>query len=78
MENQSTTQNMRSLKDIGLNGFAGNHAVKKEFTPTKVDDESQCTFSLEQCLINIKAWMDSNRLRMNNGKMEYILFGSRS
>ena len=77
-KNQSTTWNIRSQKDIGLYGFADDHAVKKEFTPTKVDDESQCISSLEQCLINIKAWMDSNRLRMNNGKTESILFGSRS
>ena len=43
-----------------------------------MDDESQCISSPEQCLINIKAWMYSNRLRMNNGKTEFILFGSRS
>ena len=42
--------------------FADDHANKKEFTPTKVDDESQCIYSPEQCLIDIKAWMDSNRL----------------
>ena len=68
MENQSTTWNIRSQKDICLNGFADDHAVKKEFTPTKVDDDSQCIFSLEQCLINIEAWMDIKRLRMNDGK----------
>ena len=43
-----------------------------------MDDESQCIYSLEQCLINIKAWMDSNRLKMNNGKTEFILLESRS
>ena len=41
-----------------------------------MDDESQCIYSLGQCLINIKAWMDSNRLRMNNGKTEFILLES--
>ena len=78
MKNQSTTWNIKSQKDIGLYGFEDDHAVKKEFIPTKVDDESQSISSLEQCLINIKAWMDSSRLRMNNGKTEFILFGSRS
>ena len=38
MDNQSTMQKISSQKDIGLYGFADNHAVKKEFTPTKVDD----------------------------------------
>ena len=78
IKNQSTTWNIRSHKDIGLHGFADDHAIKKEFIPTKVDDESQCISSLEQCLIKIKAWMDRNRLRLNNGKTEFILFGSRS
>ena len=78
MKNHSTTWNIRYQKDIGIYGFVDDHAVKKEFTPTKVDDESHCLSALEQCLINIKAWMDSNRLRMNNGKTEFILFGSRS
>ena len=43
-----------------------------------MDDESQCIYSLVQYLININAWMDSNRLRINNGETEFILFGSRS
>ena len=51
---------------------------RKNLIPTKVDDEYQCIFSLEQCLMNIKAWVDSNRLRMDDGKTEYILFVSRS
>ena len=72
MENQSTMRNIPSQNDIGLYSFPDDHAVQKEFTPTKVDDESQCIFSLEQCLINIKTWMDSNRLRMRDGKMAYI------
>ena len=72
-KNHSTTWNIGSQRDIGLHGLADDHAIKKTFTPTKVDDESQCKYSLEQCLINIKAWMDVNRLRMNNGKTEFIL-----
>ena len=67
-KNQSIIGNIRSQKDIGLYGCADNHTVKKEFKPIKLDDESQCICSLEECLISIKTWMDSNRLRMNNGK----------
>ena len=74
MKNKSTAWNCNwSQQDIGLYGFADDHAVKKEFTPTKEDDESQCLSSLEQCLISIKAWMDNNRLRMNNAKTEFII-----
>ena len=76
-KNQSTKWNKESKKDICFYRFADDHAIKKEFTPSKVDDASQCIYSLEQCLINIKAWMDSNRLKMNNGKTKFILLGSR-
>ena len=62
------------LKGYRLIWLADDHAVKKEFTPTKVDDESQFISSLEQCLISLKAWMDSNRLKMNNGKTKFILY----
>ena len=72
-KNQSITWNIRSQKDIGLYGFADDHTIKKEFTCIKVDDESQRISSLEQSLISIKAWMDSNRLRMNNGKTEFTV-----
>ena len=43
-----------------------------------MNDESQCVYSLGQCLTNVKAWIDSNRLKINNGKTEFILLGSRS
>ena len=72
MENQSTMWNIRSEKHIGLYGFADDHAVKKEFTPTKVDNDFQCISSLEQCLTNQKAWMDSNRFRMFKRVKQFI------
>ena len=44
VKNQSTMCNIRSQKDIDLYGFADDHAVRKEFTPTKVDNESESIF----------------------------------
>ena len=32
---------------------------------------------LEECLKDVKIWMFKNRLQMNNGKTEFIYFGSR-
>ena len=32
---------------------------------------------LEQCATRIKSWMDGNRLKMNGGKTEFIIFGSK-
>ena len=33
--------------------------------------------SLELCMNDIKDWMDSNRLKMNATKTEFIIFGSK-
>ena len=32
---------------------------------------------LEQCATRIKSWMDGNRLKMNDGKTKFIMFGSK-
>ena len=33
--------------------------------------------SLEKTLVDVNEWMNQNRLKMNNAKTEYIMFGSR-
>ena len=63
--------------DVGLNGFADDHSLKRSF---KVDDRKaeQTTISaLQNCLMNVKTWMDENRLKMNDGKTEFIMFGAK-
>ena len=63
--------------DVGLNGFADEHSLKRSF---KADDRKagQSTISaLQNCLMNVKTWMDENRLKMNDGKTEFIMFGAK-
>ena len=63
--------------DVGLNGFAHNHSLKRSF---KADDRKaeQTTISaLQNCLMNVKIWMDEKRLQMNKGKTEFIMFGAK-
>ena len=46
----------------------------------KADDRKaeQTTIStLQNCLMNIKIWMDENRLQMNDGKTEFIMCGAK-
>ena len=61
---------------IGIIGFADDHAMKKSFIPTLEDDEDACIVSLQACLSRVKEWMDSMRLKMNEGKTEFIIIGS--
>ena len=32
---------------------------------------------LEKCATDLKVWMNENRLKMNNNKTEFIIFGSK-
>ena len=52
------------------------HAMKKSFIPTLEDDEEVCIANIQACLFRVKEWMDSMRLKMNEGKTEFIIIGS--
>ena len=61
---------------MGIIEFADDHAMKKSFIPTLEDDEDACIVSLQACLSRVKEWMDSMRLKMTEGKTEFIIIGS--
>ena len=64
-------------KDLELSGFADDHSVRKSFKADSSTDEAETNRTLEECMLNIKSWMDSMRLKMNPSKTEFIYFGSR-
>ena len=61
---------------IDLHGFSDDHGYKNNFMAMSRDREAARIKELEECARNIKTWMDENRLKMNNGKTEFIMFGS--
>ena len=63
-------------KDLTLTGFAGHHSIYKQFKPG-TRQEQVTIANLESSLIDIKAWMDAVRLKLNESKTEFIFFGSR-
>ena len=50
--------------------------MKKSFTPTLEGDEELCIANIQACLLRVIKWMDSMRLKMNKGKIEFITIGS--
>ena len=64
-------------KDLTLSGFADDHSVRRTFRADSSKDEAETNRTLENCMLNIKSWMDSMRLKMNPNKTEFIYFGSK-
>ena len=62
---------------VDIHGYADDHALKKAFKASSKTDEITSIASLRSVIFDIKSWMDENRLKMNNSKTEFILFGSR-
>ena len=58
-----------------LNGFADDHSSKSSFKADDRKAEQSIISALQNCLMNVKTRMDENRLKMNDGKMEFIMFG---
>ena len=62
---------------INLNGYADDHSLNKNFRADNRIEEISTIRSPEACMNDIKDGMDSNRLKMNATKTEFIMFGSK-
>ena len=62
---------------LTLHGFADDHTMGNKFKPGVSSEEARCMCELEECAADLKVWMNQNRLKMNNYKTEFILFGSK-
>lgn len=65
-------------KELHLHGYADDHALKLAFKAGSSlnQDELKAITLIEHNLIGTKTWMDENRLKMNDAKTEFILFGT--
>ena len=62
--------------DLQLSSFADDHIVRRSFKASSRQEECATNASLEECLLNVKKWMDEARLKMNPAKTEFIYFGN--
>ena len=63
--------------DLHLSGFADDHSVRKEFRANDRNAELQTKEEIEECMVNVRSWMDWVRLKMNSAKTEFIYFRSK-
>ena len=72
----STLGDIVSCRECKLNGFADDHTLHNSFLAGDIEEERKCVNDIEETLLDIDAWMKSNRLKMNSSKTEYIVFGT--
>ena len=63
--------------NLHINGFADDHSITDSFKANNRQQEFEVKHQQEQCMLNIKQWMDQTRLKMNPSKTEYIYFGDK-
>ena len=64
-------------KPIDIHDYADDHSLKRSFVGSSRKEEKATIDSLTETAAVVKVWMDENRLKMNNSKTEFIMFGSR-
>ena len=63
--------------DLHLSGFADHQSVRKEFRANDRYAELQTKEEIEECMVNVRSWMDQVRLKMSSPKTEFIYFRSK-
>ena len=58
-------------------GYADDHQLYLSFKPAVASSQAEALSATENCITDIRAWMITNKLKMNDRKTEFLLIGSR-
>lgn len=64
-------------QNLDIHGYADDHAIKTAYNGGTQSSELAALGDIELALTKIRDWMNENRLKMNDSKTEFIVFGSR-
>ena len=73
----STLEEHIEEHDVNILGYADDHSIYDAFDPNVAFSEQGVISNLEKCLVSVNDWMNSNRLKMNTDKTEFLLLGSK-
>jgi hypothetical protein len=62
--------------NIQIMGYADDHSLYDAFPANSRASELTTMNNLQECLVSVRDWMSRNRLKMNDEKTEFILFGN--
>ena len=61
-----------SNHSVSAHAYADNHQLYMAFSPN-LEGQNQAVSCMESCLGDVKPWMISNKLKMNDSKTEFII-----
>ena len=61
---------------ISIQSYADDQQNYVSFKPNQLQAKDISTRSLEECIHNIRKWMQTNKLKLNDDKSEFIVFGT--
>ena len=60
---------------VSTHAYADDHQLYMAFSPN-LESQNQAVSCMESCLDDVKSWMISNKLKMNDSKAEFIIISS--
>ena len=75
--NTSPLGSICTKHDINYHMYADDQQIYLSFNQSKGGDKENCIRRLEMCISEIREWMIVNKLKLNDDKTEFIVFGSR-
>ena len=73
----STISDILAGDDLNYHCFADDTQLYLGFSPTDINSQNHARNQLDLCLKKIKNFMLENRLKLNDGKTEFILIGTK-
>ena len=63
--------------NVGYHGFADDTQNYHSFTLGKSGEEEKCKQEIELCISDIRTWMRTNLLKLNDEKTEFLIIGTK-
>ena len=66
----------RHLPSVHVGGYADDHQLYLSFKPGKSEDELLAIQAMNSCINDIRTWMFTHQLKINDNKTEFLILGS--